>query len=454
MRTKNTAKKFGVQNPKLTQDEDCLDTWFSSWLWPFEVFHGLSDPGNKDVKYYYPTNSLVTAPEIIFFWVARMIMAGFEYMGQKPFNEVYFTGIVRDTQGRKMSKQLGNSPDLLQMIDDIGADAVRFGILIASPAGNDLLWDPASNEQGRNFINKIWNALRLIKMWQARTVATEIQQNEEQNWPNAWFRCRLNEVRKEVDEQMRQFKLSEALKIIYSLIWDDYCSWYLEWIKPGFNEPVQQQNLDQAIGFFEELMEILHPFMPFVTEEIYHELRERVKGDDLCVRQVKRPGLLNEKVNGIEPGIWLKEGTLLKTVITAVRDGRNKAQLKPKEVIQLFYQSETPGIYSRIAGILARQVNADKITAVNEALAGITVVAGKDRFYMISEKEMDTGVQKAELQKELDYLKGFLESVNRKLGNEKFVNNAKPEVVDMEKKKKEDAEIKIGLLEQSIAGLK
>jgi valyl-tRNA synthetase len=448
------SKTFGVNNPTLFQDEGCLDTWFSSWLWPFEVFHGLSNPGNKDVKYYYPTNSLVTAPEIIFFWVARMIMAGYEYMGQKPFNEVYFTGIVRDKEGRKMSKQLGNSPDLLQMIDDIGADAVRFGILISSPAGNDLLWDAASNEQGRNFINKIWNALKLIKMWQSRETTSGEAQNAEQSWPNAWFRSRLNHVRREVDEQMRQFKLSEALKTIYSLIWDDYCSWYLEWIKPGYEEPVQKENLEQAVAFFEELIEILHPFMPFVTEEIYHALKERAAGDDLAIRQVKASTDAAAPVFGVLPESWLKEGELLKNAITAVRDARNKAQLKPKDRIKLFYQCEAPETYSRISAILAKQVNAETPSAVTAAVPqSINVVAGKDRFYIVTEKEVDSQAQKEELQKELEYLKGFLESVNKKLSNEKFVNNAKAEVVNMEKKKKEDAEIKIGLLEQSLAGL-
>ncbi|MEY3687798.1 MAG: hypothetical protein RIR84_639, partial [Bacteroidota bacterium] len=227
--------QFNIENPTLKQDEDCLDTWFSSWLWPFEVFKGLSNPGNKDVKYYYPTQTLVTAPEIIFFWVARMIMAGYEFIGEKPFKDVYFTGIVRDNLGRKMSKQLGNSPDLLEMIDEIGADAVRFGILIASPAGNDLLWDKASNEQGRNFINKIWNALKLIQLWKEKSKSnlTPDESTLSNDWPHEWFEARLHQALQEVDQLMDQFKLSEALKTLYSLIWDDYCSWYLEWIKPG-----------------------------------------------------------------------------------------------------------------------------------------------------------------------------------------------------------------------------
>ncbi len=454
---KKFSKKFGVTDPVLQQDEACLDTWFSSWLWPFEVFHGLSDPGNKDVKYYYPTNTLVTAPEIIFFWVARMIMAGFEYTGEKPFSEVYFTGIVRDNQGRKMSKQLGNSPDLLQMIDDIGADAVRFGILIASPAGNDLLWDPASNEQGRHFINKIWNALKLIKIWQERAgqqtdAASEPSGDE---WAHGWFRARLNQVRREVDQLMLQFKLSEALKTIYSLIWDDYCSWYLEWIKPAPDTTMPEATINVAVSFFDELLEILHPFLPFVTEEIYHQLKDRNPGDDLCVRQVVPVAGITEQIDGISVEQWLQEGVFLKSAISAIRDARVKAQLKSRDRIELFYQGEEEKILNRTTGILSRQANASVSPGVisNPIAGSIPVVAGKNRFYIVSAVPVDTGAQKEELTRELEYLKGFLDSVNRKLSNEKFVSKAKPEVVDSEKKKREDAEEKIKILEQSLAGL-
>src|SRR5678816_2657099 len=255
----------GRQDPKLVQDSDVVDTWFSSWLWPFEVFKGYSDPGNSDVKYYYPTNTLVTAPEIIFFWVARMIMAGFEYMDEKPFSEVYFTGIVRDESGRKMSKQLGNSPDLLGLIDKYGADAVRFGIMISSPAGNDLLFDvkeESTLKQGSFFINKIWNALKLVKMWEGRqAVSNELQAS---SFAVEWFKNRLNEVKAEIEDQYKDFRLSESLKTIYSLIWDDFCSWYLEWVKPGFEHPIEKEVYEKTVYFFEELMQLLHPFMPFV----------------------------------------------------------------------------------------------------------------------------------------------------------------------------------------------
>ena len=450
--------EFGVTNIILTQDEDCLDTWFSSWLWPFEVFHGISNPGNKEVQYYYPTNTLVTAPEIIFFWVARMIMAGYEYMGSKPFNEVYFTGIVRDKQGRKMSKQLGNSPDLLAMIDEIGADAVRFGILISSPAGNDLLWDKSSNEQGRNFINKIWNALKLVQLWKNRDIIL-VDLDEavhfEKNWPNQWFRARLYQVRSEVNLMMDQFRLSEALKTIYSLIWDDYCSWYLEWIKPGYDEPMNSHHLSSAIGFFEELMELLHPFMPFITEEIYQHLRERASGDNICIAKIETEDVFTDLLSGKSANAYLEEGNLLKAAITGVRDARNKAQLKPRDTIRLFCQSTSTETYATIADILSRQVNSEKFNFTDTSIDNsIPIVIGKDRFYLITENHQENGNQAAEMEKELEYLKGFLVSVEKKLGNERFMQNAKPEIIEMELKKKSDAEIKIRNLMESLTSLK
>jgi len=449
--------KYG-KDAVLTQDEDCLDTWFSSWLWPFEVFHGLSRPGNEDVKYYYPTHALVTAPEIIFFWVARMIMAGFEYMGELPFRDVYFTGIVRDKQGRKMSKQLGNSPDLLQMIDEIGADSVRFGILISSPAGNDLLWDESSNEQGRNFTNKIWNALKLIKMWQGREIVLIEPDSQEShnamNWPNLWFRSRLNEVRAELDLLFSQFRLSEALKTLYSLIWDDYCSWYLEWIKPGAEEPVNGHHLSSAVEFYEELLTLLHPFMPFVSEEIYHALADRATGDDLCVRQLGEADISALQLSGTGSDAFLKQGVLLKSAISGIRDARIKANVKSRERVKLHIKSEEQDTYGTIAPLLAKQVNAGEIFFTDAAVAdSITAVIGKDQFYIISEAPIDTSAQKAELVKEIDYLKGFLVSVDKKLGNEKFVANAKPEVVEVERQKKADAEQKIRILQESLTSL-
>ena len=266
--SKDTGSQLDVSNSQLTQDEDVLDTWFSSWLWPIEVFKGITKPANKDFNYYYPTSVLVTGQDIIFFWVARMIMAGFEFENKKPFSDVYFTGMVRDKQGRKMSKSLGNSPDLLELIDKYGADAVRFGIMIASPAGNDLLFDESSLEQGRNFNNKLWNALKLVKMWEGNLETGSRKSLE--NFAVEWFGNRLNEAKMQVDGLYKDFKLSEALKTIYSLIWDDFCSWYLEWIKPEFQQPIDKSIFDKTIYFFEELLQLLHPFTPFISEEIYH----------------------------------------------------------------------------------------------------------------------------------------------------------------------------------------
>ncbi len=435
-------ENYGEPAAKLKQDEDCLDTWFSSWLWPFEVFKGFSNPGNDEVKYYYPTNTLVTAPEIIFFWVARMIMAGETYMGAKPFNDVYFTGIVRDKLGRKMSKSLGNSPDLLLLIDKYGADAVRFGIMIASPAGNDLLFDESSLEQGRNFNNKLWNALKLVKMWEGRLVSGETQQGN--RFAIEWFSQRLDEAKTEVNALMKQFRLSEALKTIYSLIWDDFCSWYLEWVKPGFDQPINQEDYKRTTVFFTELVQLLHPFMPFVTEEIYHLLEKR--NDDLCIRQNTAP----EKTNRL----ILQKGSLLKELISGLRDVRNKQQVKPKETVELFIDTNDKELYNGMETLLAKQVNASVVTFTNEAVPGtISCVIGKDKCYLKTAQPLNTGQQKADLQKELDHLKGFLLSVEKKLGNEKFVQHAKPEVLALEQKKKADAETKIRVIEESLSAL-
>jgi valyl-tRNA synthetase len=428
----------------LYQDEDVLDTWFSSWLWPMEVFKGISNPGNKEINYYYPTSVLVTGQDIIFFWVARMIMAGMEYQKEKPFSDVYFTGMVRDKQGRKMSKQLGNSPDLLDLIDRFGADAVRFGIMISSPAGNDLLFDESSCEQGRNFNNKIWNALKLVNMWEGRQSAIDNKQSATGNFAVQWFGNRLNEVKAEVEILYKDFKLSEALKNVYSLIWDDFCSWYLEWVKPEFEQPIDFTVYEKTVYFFEELMQLLHPFMPFVTEEIYHQLSERQ--DDICVKQ--QSGI--EKVNSE----ILQQGILLKNVISGIRDVRNKQQIKPKETIKLFIETAGTNIFKSVEGILAKQVNAESISYVKEAVANtINTIIGKDKFYIQAEQAIDTANQKEELLKELKYQQGFLVAVDKKLSNEKFVANAKPEVIALEKKKKADAEEKIKAIEESLAGL-
>jgi valyl-tRNA synthetase len=440
---------------ELHQDEDVLDTWFSSWLWPIEVFKGISNPGNPDIQYYYPTSVLVTGQDIIFFWVSRMIMAGLYYFPDNlpmerrvPFRDVYFTGMVRDKQGRKMSKSLGNSPDLLDLIAKYGADAVRFGIMIASPAGNDLLFDEGSLEQGRNFNNKLWNALKLVKMWEGRltgdvTSTTEIP--EPSSFAVSWMDNRIREARAALDTLFNEFKLSEALKTLYSLIWDDFCSWYLEWIKPPFGEAMDTSTFRSTLNYFRDLIQLLHPFMPFITEEIYHLLEERT--DDLCV--LPYPALRPAESD------VLSRGALLKEAITALRDARVKAQLKPKEPIKVFIQSAAEPAYSLLQPILARQINAQSIEFTREPVSGaLTIVSGKDKFYVVTEQALDSGTQQEELQKELIYLTGFLESVNKKLGNDRFVQNAKPEVVDLERKKKADTEDKIRVVKESLEGIK
>jgi valyl-tRNA synthetase len=436
------------EQPRLTkddirQDEGCLDTWFSSWLWPFEVFHGLSQPGNKEVNYYYPTSTLVTAPEIIFFWVARMIMAGYEYMGKLPFKDVYFTGIVRDKQGRKMSKSLGNSPDLLGLIDQYGADAVRFGIMIASPAGNDILFDEAGLEQGRHFNNKLWNAMRLVHGWKER-ISQDADGGAETAFARNWFQQRLLRTKAEVAEMMQQFRLSEALKTIYSLIWDDYCSWYLEWVKPGMEQPVSQEVYEQTVGFFEELLHLLHPFMPFITEEIYHLLR--TQSTDLCVRPYAEITNVNEDV--------LAAGSLLQQLISALRDARNKQQIKPKTSIELAIQTEQPEKYREITHLLSRQVNASSIQFTSDAIArSIVVAVEQDRFYISAGEIGNTVVQKEGLLKDLQHQQQFLEQVRKKLQNEKFVNNAKSDVIAMERKKEADAMARIATIESALKEL-
>jgi len=454
------GKSGNIQHSSFTiddikQDEDVLDTWFSSWLWPMEVFKGISDPGNKEIDYYYPTTTLVTGQDIIFFWVARMIMAGYEFKQLPPFKDVYFTGMVRDKQGRKMSKQLGNSPDLLGLIDQYGADATRFGIMIASPAGNDLLFDESSLEQGRNFNNKLWNALKLVKMWEGRQESIVNGQSSikgnihhlpftTHHFAIDWFQNRLQQVQEEVDGLMKQFRLSEALKTIYSLIWDDFCSWYLEWVKPGFEQPIEKAIYEKTIYFFTELMQLLHPYMPFVTEEIYHLLQQRA--DDLCTRPYKAFDKADAAI--------LVQGNLLKEVITGIRDVRNKNQIKPKEQIQLYIQTTLTSTYQSIENILYKQLNAKAILFVADKVANtISAVIGNDKFYIESEQPINNGSQKEDLLKDLQHQQGFLTVVEKKLSNEKFVANAKPEVLAMEQKKKADALSRIKAIEESLGGM-
>jgi valyl-tRNA synthetase len=440
----------------LTQDEDVLDTWFSSWLWPMEVFNGISNPGNAEATYYYPGNVLVTGQDIIFFWVARMVMAGMEYEKQIPFKDVYFTGMVRDKQGRKMSKSLGNSPDLLELIDKYGADAVRFGIMISSPAGNDLLYDEGSLEQGRNFNNKMWNALKLVQSWKLRVQhsATTNAEQATENFATLWFQNRLSEARIEVDELMKQFRLSEALKTIYSLIWDDFCSWYLEWVKPGFEQPIEAAVYAKTVGFFTDLMQLLHPYMPFVTEEIYHLLEERT--DDLCVKQYAPQASFSIEV--------LEKGQILKDDITAIRDTRKKYEIKNIEKLdfmcnpaaQFYYGNNNDSLQS----LLLKQTNITYFISpnVNEIIEEyskneVAVTSSERTFFLHLNKQIDVAAQKSDLQKDLDHQKGFLLSVEKKLGNEKFIQHAKPEVLALEQKKRTDALLRIKSIEDSLSKL-
>lgn len=442
----NAIAQYLAANPEgsaadLSRDEDVLDTWFSSWIWPMQVFGWNKEGGNKELDYYYPTNTLVTAPDIIFFWVARMIMSGYEYQQQKPFEQVYFTGLIRDKQGRKMSKQLGNSPDLLQLIEDHGADAVRFSVMISSPAGNDILYDDAFLEQARNFNNKMWNALKLIQMWEGNQNADA---PAEPHFATLWIRERIKSVSLEIESLFKEFRLSEALKTIYSLIWDDYCSWYLEWIKPVYGSPIASADLADAKEIFKQLLQQLHPFMPFITEEIYHLLE--AQSNDLM------PALIPEY--GTADAQLLEQGNLLKQLITGVRDGRNKNQLKPKDTVALYIETADPALYDKISEILQRQVNATELVLSNNAEAnGFALVIQKEKVFVACDIEVDADAQKTKMTEELNYLKGFLLSVDKKLSNEKFVQNAKPEIIANEQKKKADAEDKIKVLEESLATL-
>ena len=428
----------------LRQDEDCLDTWFSSWLWPMEVFGWNAAPDNKELAYYYPTNTLVTAPEIIFFWVARMIMAGEEFMGKKPFDKVYFTGIVRDKQGRKMSKSLGNSPDLLQLIDDYGCDAVRFSVMISSPAGNDLLYDESMLEQGRNFCNKMWNAMKLVKGWESR-LADDATADAGATFAIKWMQQRIDAVKTELDGAYKDFRLSEILKTVYSLIWNDFCSWYLEWVKPAMDAQLPASVYTASINLYEQLLQLLHPFLPFATEEIYHLLREREAGDDLIAKQLTPAGATDNAM--------LQQGELLQAIITVVRDARVKNNIKPRQDAVLSIQTGAQSIYQDILPILSRQCNAATVNFVAEAVSGsVSMVVNADKLYLKTEGQaIDTTAQKEQLSKELEYYNGFLASVDKKLGNERFVQNAKPEVVAAEQKKKDDALAKIKAIEESLS---
>lgn len=438
--------KSKIQNPKLFQDEDVLDTWFSSWLWPFEVFGWNKNENSDELNYYYPTDTLVTAPEIIFFWVARMIMAGFEFKKQIPFKHVYFTGIVRDKQGRKMSKSLGNSPDLLAMIENYGADAVRFGILYCSPAGNDLLFDEKLVEQGRNFNNKLWNVLRLIKGWEITDAPWSVgnrPQQDANNFSADWFASKLSSTRIELEKQFAEFNVSVALKLLYNLIWDDFCSWYLEMIKPEFGKPIDRKTFDTTVNYFEQLLQLLHPFMPFVTEELFHQLKARSENDFINNTTISPVESVNQ--NHVE------EGEKLKQIVTFIRELRNKNAVKPKEQIDVKVKAESFSAYTDLSSLISKLAGLKLFEETKTDIDGaLTFVVKNDSFFVLIEKEVNAENEMERLKKELEYNEGFLQSVMKKLGNEKFVANAKADVLEKEKTKAADAENKIRIIKEQL----
>ncbi|WP_316768415.1 valine--tRNA ligase [Pedobacter frigiditerrae] len=438
------ADKAGFKKqlePFLRQDEDVMDTWFSSWLWPISVFDGFKNPDNKDINYYYPTNDLVTAPEILFFWVARMIMAGHEFMGKKPFTNVYLTGIVRDKLGRKMSKSLGNSPDPIGLIEKYGADGVRVGMLMSSPAGNDLMFDEAYCEQGRNFANKIWNAFRLVKGW-------EVDENLEN--PNqqaiTWFENRFNQALAEIEANFKQYRLSEALMDSYKLVWDDFCAWYLEMVKPAYQHPIDAETKAITIGYFEQILKLLHPFMPFLTEELYHDelFGERTELDCCIVADYPVIGKADEQL--------LKEAELIKELVSEIRNVRNTRQISPKDALPLSIKVNSGLDYEKWINIVFKLANINEVEIVNDKIPGAaSFMVGNDEFFIVLNENVDLDAEKERLSKELQYLQGFLKSVDAKLSNERFVQNAKPEIIENERNKKADAESKIKTITESLA---
>ncbi|MBC8052693.1 MAG: valine--tRNA ligase [Sphingobacteriaceae bacterium] len=432
----------------LKQDEDVVDTWFSSWLWPISVFDptvcGNPDAkGNADVNYYYPTNDLVTAPEILFFWVARMIMAGHEFRGELPFRNVYLTGIVRDKIGRKMSKSLGNSPDPIDLIETFGADGVRVGMLLCSPAGNDLMFDESYCEQGRNFANKIWNAFRLVKGWEVDENLDFVNEQAVQ-----WYESRFSESLTEIESHFSQYRLSEALMTTYKLVWDDFCAWYLEMVKPAYQQPIDKHTLEATKDFFQRILTLLHPFMPFITEELWHDelFGQRSENDCCIVAAYPHAGQTNENL--------LKDFDVVKQVISEIRNIRNTKQISPKEALPLAIKVNSQIVYDNYFNVIYKLGNITEINQVGEKIEGaVNFIVGRDEFFVSLAGNLDPEAERERIQKELDYLTGFLKSVDAKLSNERFVQNAKAEVIANERNKKSDAEAKIDMLKQSLAQL-
>ncbi|MCM1451748.1 MAG: valine--tRNA ligase [Clostridium sp.] len=424
----------------LRQDPDALDTWFSSWLWPISLFNGILDPGNEEMKYYYPTSTLVTGPDIIFFWVARMIMAGYEYAGDKPFSNVYFTGIVRDSIGRKMSKMLGNSPDPLELIAKYGADGVRMGLMLAAPAGNDIMYDDKLVEQGRNFCNKIWNAFRLVKGWE---VSGNIPQPESSKAAIAWFEAQLNKTVAEVEDSLSKFRLNEALMAIYRLFWDEFSSWYLEMVKPAYQQPIDRATYDATMRYFDELLRLLHPFMPFITEELWQHLAQRAEGESIMYAPVAKAAPFNAET--------IAQMETAKDIVAGVRGVRAQKNIPSKEALALnIVGAPSPAFES----VIKKLANLSAINAEAEKdAAAATFMVGTTEFNVPLADQIDVEAELEKLNKDLDYLEGFKKSVEKKLSNERFVNNAPAAVVDNERNKLADATQKIEAIKATIAAL-
>ena len=444
-----------VKPSELTQDPDVLDTWFSSWLWPFQVFKGLTEPGNEEIKYYYPTNDLVTGPDILFFWVARMVIAGYEYMGDKPFENVYLTGIIRDRLNRKMSKQLGNSPDPLDLMALYGADGVRTGILMSSPAGNDLQFDTPLDivkdglssklcENGRNFSNKIWNAFRLVSSW---TVSPDLEPTNLDELALNWMEKRMNAAKAEVTEHFAKFRISDALMTTYRLIWDDFCAWFLEMMKPNFGEAISAASLEHVTRLFEELMQLAHPFIPFITEEVWQGLRTRKDGESVMLT------LLKPDVTHSHDAQYLDDFELVKESVTALRGFRNEKGLKQKETIELYVNTPMQGVFEDNADVLKRFLNTSDIIFTDKAPAGASSLRVRTTEFSIPLGIIDVGAEIAKIKEDIAYTEGFIEGVRKKLDNERFVSSAKEAVVELERRKLADGEVKLRMLRDTLAGL-
>ena len=434
-----------LQLADLRQDEDVLDTWFSSWLWPISVFDGLQDPDNADISYFYPTNDLVTGPDILFFWVARMIMAGLEYRGEVPFKNVYLTGIVRDAQGRKMSKQLGNSPDPLDLIAQYGADGVRTGMLFSAPAGNDLLFDMKLVEQGRNFSNKLWNAFRLVNGWEVDAALPFAAANAT---AGAWFNAKLQAAIAELDDHFEKFRISDALMTVYKLVWDDFCAQYLEMVKPAYQHPVDAQTLRHTTAYLETLLKLLHPFMPFITEELWHELAARGPRDYVTVAPWPRAAPPAEA-----PRLLADMDKAL-AVVAGIRAVRNQKNLGPNKPLALVAKTDEPALLADYDGIIRKLGNLSAVTLADAGpAAAVSFVLGGSEFFIPLEGHIDVAAERTRLEKELDYARGFRDAVQNKLGNEKFAQHAKPDVLARERQKLADAEAKIAALEQALKSL-